>query len=102
MRTALFDVLRRVDDNLPDWFEFMYGYVRAETQLGCFAEAEEGCQKMLRKVTPEGGKATRFRSTIELLGNVYYRSAQLEKLSQLNSKYTWIDMKNIERPPFFL
>lgn len=100
--SVLLDILDYVDDNHPNWFECMYGYVRAETELGRIAQAEAGCQKMLQKVMSKGEKDLRFRSTVELLGNVYHRSTQHENLSQLKTKYTWIDGNNIERPPLLL
>jgi len=100
--SVLLDMLDYVDNNHPNWFECMYGYVRAETELGRIAQAEEGCTKMLQKVMSEGEKDLRFRSAVELLGNVYHRSTQHENLSQLKAKYTWMDENNIERPPLLL
>jgi len=101
-KSVLLDILNYMDEDHPNWFECMYGYVRAETELACIAQAEAGCQKILQKVMSGGEKNPKFRSTVELLGNVYYRSTQHEKLSQLKTKYAWINEKNIERPPLLL
>lgn len=100
--SALLDVLDGVDDNHPDWFECMYGYVRIETQLGHIAEAEKTCQTMLRKVMSDGTKSPRFRLTLELLANIYLRSGQAEQLSLLRKRHTWMNVDNIERPSLFL